>query len=143
MPGYNCGGSLYALYDDTLGVLLGIDELKKCGTRHPKLDEAILNITTELVSWGLEAESSFRACIFVPQFCHQILYNLDAERWKLGLGQSIEDVRKAFYAEFDNLRNVLLRSPDADLDRAKKFCLTLNSVGLAQSGVRISFLSVA
>ncbi len=134
MPAYDCDQSLLRLLDHTLGVAICIDELKKGGERNPGMDDSILAITTELVSWGMKDKETFRnTLVFVPQLCREILSDLHgAERWVLRFGLTTDEVYEAFYPEFENLRKVLLREEDADMDKAKKFCLCLNRVGCAQ-----------
>lgn len=135
MPGYNCHREIFHLTDSTLEVLLGIDELRALGTRRKALDDALLLITTELVSWGILDEKTFQECVFVPELSREILSDMEGEKWNLQAGLTVQEVYKAFRSEFENLRKVLLRETDVDLERAKKFCLSLNRVGLAKWSV--------
>ncbi len=134
MPGYNCYEVLAKILDHTLDVALGVDEMKKLGTRHPRLDDSVLVITAELWSWGLQDEDAFRGSfVFVPQLCHEVLFTMYGEEvWGDRPGVTTSEVYKAFYPEFENLRKVVIREDGVDLDRAKKFCIALNLVGIAQ-----------
>ena len=130
MPGHNCRESLLGLVDDLLESSLSFEESLR-GMSAPKLREALEVVTWELSSWGLDSPVSFKHAAAVPLLCHEILAELQPD-WKLRLGLTVEDVYREIFPEYHNLLKILSHRPDADLPRAKKFCLALSQIGMAQ-----------
>jgi hypothetical protein len=133
MPAYNCRESLLHLTDETMEAALSLGERHQRGIETPTLNDALMLITTELHSWGMDGKEQFRAP-FVPELCLEILTERDHKihvDWRTRC-RTTDDVYEAFFPEYENLLKILSGRQDVDVERGWRFCLALNMVGLRQ-----------
>jgi hypothetical protein len=133
MPAYDCRRALHRLTDETIDAAICLEKARR-GWEAPKLESALHSVTSELSSWELDSLAAFARAPFVPLLCRDILAERDrsARRDWHERGLTIGDAYHAFRSEYQNLTKILNKQHGGDLERASKFCMALNMVGLRQ-----------
>lgn len=130
--GFSLANNMWALSLELLDGILGIGEIRRSGQKLAKFDTSVVAVLAELGQWGLRSPQEFNRNYDASRVCHDLLCLRDGYAAWHKPGQTVEDVRKVFCDEVDNLTQVVFDPSRADLSRAEKFLVLLNDWSMGE-----------